>query len=165
MERILVALDDRPGSLKTIHYINRVLRGAGHVRILLFHVLPAISQNLLSKEETRRMEDLQEERPHLSGYFWQPEAEKHMREMFHKARDLLVSGGFADEQIEEHFAVESQEVASVIVSRAETLQCSTIAMGRRGLSRVKELFLGSVSKSVTGRAKGRTVWVVDSEEV
>ncbi|MBC7359789.1 MAG: universal stress protein [Desulfacinum sp.] len=165
MERILVALDDRPGSLKTVHYINRMLKGAAHVRILLFHVLPAASPNLLGKDVIRRIEGLQEEHPHLSGYFWQPEEEDAMREMFGKARSLLVAGGFPEEQIEEHFAVESQEVAHIIVQRAADLGCSTIAMGRRGLSRVKELFLGSVSKSVTARAKGITVWVVDTEDV
>ncbi len=162
MERILVALDDRPGSLKTIHYLNRILRGADHVKIHLFHVLPTASPNLLNKETIRRIEDLHEEQDHLSGYFWHPEEEAKMKETFAEAEKILLDGGFAKEQIERHFGVESQDVAHVILERAEALNCTTVVVGRRGLSRVKEFFLGSVSKSVTGHARGITVWVVDT---
>jgi nucleotide-binding universal stress UspA family protein len=58
--------------------------------------------------------------------------------------------------------VESAEVAQVILEQARAFNCSTIVVGRRGLSRVKEFFLGSVSKSLVGFAKNRTVWVVDA---
>ncbi len=49
MENILIALDDRPGSLKTVHYVSRLLKGSRHVEIILFHVLPTTSPNLLKK--------------------------------------------------------------------------------------------------------------------
>ena len=161
MEHFIVALNDTPGSLKSIHYINRTLQGVKHIHLTLFHVLDKASPNLLKKEEVRRIERIHEERPHLSGYFWTLENEQKMLDTFHQAKLLLLEGGFPEEQIGTHFSVQSAEVAQVILEEAKALKCSTIVMGRRGLGRVKEFFLGSVSNTVTKFARNMTVWVVD----
>ena len=47
MERFLIALDGTPGSLKTIHYLGRVLGSRQDAAFCLFHVLPTASPNLL----------------------------------------------------------------------------------------------------------------------
>lgn len=161
MQQFLIALDGTPGSLKTIHYINRVLRGNDKVRFRLFHVLATASPNLLKKEEVARIEQLHEDHPHLSGYFWSREDEEKMNKTFQEASALLLQTGFSEKQIQTGFGVESNEIAQVILERAKVLGCSTVVMGRRGLSRVKEFFLGSVSKSVVSNAREVTVWVVD----
>lgn len=161
MQQFLIALDGTPGSLKTIHYINRVLRGSAEIRFRLFHVLPTASPNLLKKDEIARIEQMHEDHPHLSGYFWTREDQEKMNKTFQEASALLVQAGFSEKQIETCFGVESDEIAQVILRQAHALGCSTIVMGRRGLGRVKEFFLGSVSKSVVAHARATTVWVVD----
>ncbi|ROR01514.1 universal stress protein [Desulfosoma caldarium] len=162
MERLLIALDDRPGSLKAVEYAARLLKGCVHVEFVLFHVLPPASPNLLTRDVIRRIEAIQESLPHVAGYFWHPEEEDKMRRTFATARDILLQAGFSKSLIHEDFGVEGQEIAYIIVERAKALNCSTVVMGRRGLSRVKEFFLGSVSKSVTSLARGMTVWIVDA---
>ncbi|MEJ5348597.1 MAG: universal stress protein [Desulfosoma sp.] len=162
MERVLIALDDRPGSLKAVEYVARLLKGSSQVEFILFHVLPPASPNLLSRDVIRRIESMHESHPHVSGYFWNPEDEEKMRRTFATARDILLQAGFSESVIHEDFGVEVQEIAFIIVERAKALSCSTIVVGRRGLSRVKEFFVGSVSKSVTGLARGMTVWIVDA---
>lgn len=162
MERVLIAMDDRPGSLKAVQYVTRMLRGADHVDFILFHVLPPASPNLLPKDVIRWIEAIHERHPHVSGYFWNPEDEDKMRRTFAIARDILKEGGVSESRIHEDFGVEGQEIAQIIVERAKALRCSTVVLGRRGLSRVKEFFLGSVSKSVAGMARGVTVWIVDA---
>ncbi|MEJ5364103.1 MAG: universal stress protein [Desulfosoma sp.] len=162
MERVLIAMDDRPGSLKAVQYLTRMLKGADHVEFILFHVLPPASPNLLSKDVIRRIEAIHETHPHVSGYFWNPEDEDKMRRTFAVARDILREGGVEESRILEDFGVEGQEIAYIIMERAKALRCSTVVLGRRGLSRVKEFFLGSVSKSVIGLARGVTVWIVDA---
>jgi len=161
MEHFLVALDDTAGSLKSIHYINRVLVGVRHIHLTLFHVLDTVSPNLLKRDEVNRIERIHEELPHLSGYFWATESEEKMLHTFHQAKLLLSAAGFLEDQIKTHFSVQSAEVAQVILNEAKALNCSTIVMGRRGLGRVKEFFLGSVSNTVTKFAREMTVWVVD----
>ena len=161
MEHFLIALDDTPGSLKSIHYLNKVLACVAHIRLTLMHVLDTASPNLLKREEVRHIEQIHEARPDLSGYFWTAEAEGKMHAIFREAKELLLSAGFSQEQIKTHYSVQSTDVAQVILNEAKALDCTTIVLGRRGLGRVKEFFLGSVSNQVTKFARGRTVWVVD----
>ncbi len=161
MDSFLVTLDGTHGSLKSIRYLNRILKGAKHIRLVLFHVIPTTSPNLLKKEEVQRIEKIHAEQAHLKGYFWTREDEDRMNLAFQEARQLLLEGGFSNAQVTTRFSVQSAEVAQVILEEGKRLECSTIVIGRRGLSRVKELFLGSVSKTVTKLARSMTVWVVD----
>lgn len=162
MEHLLIALDVVPGSLKSVRYVNRLLKGTGGVKLTLFHVIPPASPDILKRVEVQRLERVQEEQPALSGYFWTEEDEERMKRAFQEAKELLLQGGFGEAQISSHFSVQSTELAQVIVKEAKNLKCSTIVIGRRGLGRVKEFFLGSVSNSVTKLARGLTVWVVDN---
>jgi len=162
MENVLIALDGTPGSLAAVRYVARMLAGHAEFVFWLLHVLPTASPNLLKKEEIERIEKIQEESLHLAGYFWSSQDEQKMLDTFEEARQILLDASFAAHQIRTHVGVEAAEVAQVILERAEALDCRTVVLGRRGLSRVKEFFLGSVSKSVVGHARGRTVWVVDS---
>jgi nucleotide-binding universal stress UspA family protein len=61
----------------------------------------------------------------------------------------------------------SSKILSGVASRAEAIVeearksgCGTIIVGRRGMSRVKEFFMGRVSKKVLQLAKWNAVWVV-----
>ncbi len=161
MEKILIALDGTSSSLKCIQYVNRMLAGNDTVRFYLFHVLPTTSPNLLKKEEVARIESLHQEQSHLGGYFWSPEDQAKMSEIFRRASELLAQGGFAADQVETRFGVESDEIAQIILNQAKALNCATVVVGRRGLGRVKEFFIGSISKSVVSSARKLTVWVVD----
>lgn len=161
MEHFLVALDGNEASRKVTGYIGRILKGIPHVQLTLFHVLPMVSPNFLGEDRVRRIEKIQEENEHLSGYFWSEEDEEKMNRCFEEACRWLLDAGFVPGQIRSRFSVESTEVARVILKEAQSLGCTTVVMGRRGLGRVKEFFLGSVSSTVTKQARGFTVWVVD----
>jgi len=162
MERFLVALDKTESSSKVIQYLNRVLAGARHTRLILFHVLPTVSPDLLRRDDLRHIELLHAEHPRLRGYFWTPEEEHSMEKVFEEARHELLEGGFSEDQLSTAFTVQSGEMAEILIEEAQKRQCPTLIVGRRGLSRLKELFLGSVSKSVTKSARGITVWIVDA---
>ncbi|NLI81018.1 MAG: universal stress protein [Deltaproteobacteria bacterium] len=161
MESLLVALDKSPEALKSIHYIVRLLAPAQEIQFILFHVLPTTSPDMLKKEEMQRIEGLHSEHPHLSGYFWRREEQERMEKTFHEAKHLLLEAGFSESRIRTHFAVDFTDVAQIIVNEARRLECATIVLGRRGVGRVKEFLLGSVSSSTTRIGRGLTVWVVD----
>jgi nucleotide-binding universal stress UspA family protein len=161
MEKLLLAVDGTPGSQKGVEYVARVLRGCPHVMLVLFHVVPSASPNLLAREQVRRVERLQEEHPHLAGVFWDRASEEKMERIFREAREVLVSRGFSEKQIQTRFAVRYGDVADVILQQARECECPSIVIGRRGLSRVKEFIQGSTSSKVTRMARHMTVWVVD----
>jgi nucleotide-binding universal stress UspA family protein len=161
MERLLIALDSTSGSLKSIPYVNRILVKSGDFHLTLFHVIPTTSPDFLKKEEILRIEELHREAPRLSGYFWKDEDQRKMEETFREAKHSLLTAGFEESHIKTLFSVQYDDIAQVIVKEARSLGCSTIIVGRRGVGRVKEFILGSVSSSVTKIARGMTVWVVD----
>lgn len=161
MERLLIALDTAPDSLKSIYYLARVLCPSENLHFTLLHVIPTTSPDMLNGEELRRIEGLQGQNPHLTGYFWKREDEERMEMAFREARKILTGAGFDPSTIKARFAIQYDDVAQVVVKEARSLRCSTIVVGRRGMGRVKEFLLGSVSSSVTRLARGLTVWVVD----
>ena len=161
MERLLIALDSAHDSLKSIHYLARLLVPSENLHLTLFHVISTISPDMLKGEELRHIESLHGEEPQLTGYFWKQEDEARMEATFLEARRLLAEAGFDPSRIKTRFAVQYDDVAQVIVKEAKSLRCSTIVVGRRGMGRVKEFLLGSVSSSVTKLARGMTVWIVD----
>jgi nucleotide-binding universal stress UspA family protein len=54
----------------------------------------------------------------------------------------------------------SRSAASDILDEAQNNGYGTIVMGRRGLSGVKEFFMGSVSSKVLQNCTGMAAWVV-----
>ncbi len=162
MEKFLVALDNTEVSLNITSYLARTMRGAPHIHLTLYHVLPNVSPKILTKEEVQKFAEIHEKYPHFRGLFWRSEDEEKMNGIFHKAMELLHEGGFNKDQVFTHFRVHSGEVAPLILEGAKQLNCSTIVMGRRGLSRVRKFLWGSVSRSVTKMSKNITVWIVDS---
>ena len=161
MERFLIALDCLPGCTKIIDYILRVLTGTRDFEFVIFHVLATESPDKLRRGEVRRIEQKHAARPDLAGYFWKEEDEKNMTRCFEEAKDKLVLGGFRPEAVSCCFGVESGYMADIILAKAAGSKCSTIVLGRRRLSRVKEFLIGSVSSNVIKLARGSAVWVID----
>jgi nucleotide-binding universal stress UspA family protein len=160
MERLLIALDCLPEDRRLVEYLVRILKGVPNCEFILFHILPTASPDMLKRGEVQRIERVHLERPDLAGYFWRHEDEKRMKRAFADALEVLSGAGFAEELISAEFTVESDDLADIILSKAAELDCTTIVLGRRRLSRVKEFLLGSVSSTVLRLARGTTVWVV-----
>jgi nucleotide-binding universal stress UspA family protein len=138
----------------------RILKGARHCEFKFLHILPTTSPDKLRMDEVRRIEHMHTARPDLAGYFWKEEDEKKMENCFIEAKKKLVLAGFRPESVSSFFAVESGDTAEIILAKAAELGCSTIVIGRRHPSMMKELLLGSVSTSVIKSARGSAVWVL-----
>jgi len=160
MERFLVALDCQPACTKIIDYMVRALEGSRHCEFKILHILATASPDKLRMEEVQRIERMHAARPDLAGYFWKQEDEKIMERCFVESKEKFVQGGFRPESVSTLFAVESGDIAGIILGTAAELRCSTIVLGRRHPRFVKELLLGSVSTSVIKSARGSAVWVI-----
>lgn len=161
MERFLIALDCMPDCLKTLDYVTRILQGSRNCEFKFYHILPTTSPDKLRMEEVQRIERIHKTRPDLAGYFWKEEDEKKMDRCFAEARMKLHEAGFPEKAASFFFGVESGDIADIILSTTKELGCSTIVLGRRRLSRVKEFLIGSVSMTVLRMARGAAVWVIE----
>ena len=87
-------------------------------------------------------------------------AEKEISSVFDKAKQCLIDAGFRSDQISTKVISDAYSRAEAIVQEARAGDYGTIVLGRRGLSKVEEFFMGRVSKKVIQTIRNRAVWVV-----
>jgi len=83
-----------------------------------------------------------------------------VNEALKKARELLLEAGFEEKNITTKLETRKKGVARDIIGQAKS-GYDTIVLGRRGLSGIKEFFLGSVSQKVLNSAEGVSVLFVE----
>jgi len=161
LHNILIAVDGSRNSLRAVEYAGRVFAPNAKARLMLFHVLPAISRMSLNKEQIKAIDGRKAERADLADLYWQLEDEEKMGRFFAEATNLLVQVGVEPEQIKSKFGVKEGEIAPAILEEVDIGQYETLVVGRRGLSRMREFFLGSISTELVREAQGCAVCVVE----
>lgn len=86
---------------------------------------------------------------------------KVIQPMIDEAVERLVDAGVKRENISWEIKENESSRSRALVKDAEANGFGTIAVGRRGLSRVEEFFIGRVSKKILQLAVNSTVWIVN----
>lgn len=154
-KKILVAIDDSENAMRAVEFIAKSFT-PDHI-ITLFSVIldtPAICDM---------------NNPSLTPYFMAQKAafcsvedkkKAFVKEALQKAKEILIKAGFEEENIAIKVEDKKKGVARGIIHEAD-LGYDTIILGRRGLSGIKEFFLGSVSQKVLQSAKTVSVVLVN----
>ena len=161
LHNVLIAVDGSRNSLRAVEYTGRIFAPNPEARLVLFHILPAISRMNLDKKEIKTIDARKAERPDLAGLYWQLEAEEKISKFFAEATNVLVQAGVNPEQIKSKFGVKKGEIPEAILEEVDLGNYETLVLGRRGLSRVREFFMGSISTKVVREARGCAVCVVE----
>jgi len=161
LHNVLIAVDGSVNSLRAVKYASRVFSPNEEARLVLFHILPAVSPMNLDKKEIKIIDARKAERADLAGLYWRSEHEEKISEFFAEATDVLVQAGVRPEQVKSKFSVRKGEIADAILEEVELGNYETLVLGRRGLSRVREFIMGSISTKVVREARGCAVCVVE----
>lgn len=146
----LAALDDSDESLNGPEFLAALF--AGHMeKVVLFSALmnAEVFHSVASAYFPDGFEDL-----------WLKQAEQSMAPVMEKAGKMLTGGGLDPAKVEIHYAHDVPSRSEAIVKQADALGCGSIVLGRRGMTRAEEFFLGRVSQKVVHLAKDHAVWVV-----
>jgi nucleotide-binding universal stress UspA family protein len=148
--RVLVAVDSSENALRAVDHAGFMLAGTD-CQITLFHTM----------RHLRRFVPLEvlEEAPELEE-LWKSKAGQEVGPYLDKARDILLEAGLSDAQIVSKVVDGSRSPAADILQEARGNGYGTVVMGRRGLSGMKEFFIGSVTKKVLQNCAGMAVWIV-----
>ena len=153
--KILVAFDDSENAMRAVEYIARTF--TREHEITLFCVVP----------DTAALCDMNS--PSLTSYFVEKQAifcgledqkKELIDEAMQKAKELIMTAGFEEKNITLKVQTKEKGVVRDIINEAHS-GYTTIVLGRRGLSGVKEFILGSVSQKVLHLARDISVIVVD----
>lgn len=150
---ILIAIDLSPQAIDLARSVGKMFQESG-CKIHVIHVLREI-------EKTISFVDAWEST--IPKWYWDTLKEERERALeeaknaINKVKEILSSYGL---QVEAEIIHGAYSRAEEIVKNAQKKDCHTVVLGRRGISRVEEFFMGRVSTKVLQLAKNKTVWIM-----
>ena len=161
-EKILVSIDATESSEKAVAYLANLGGLIGSCQLTLCHILPTIPPDMLEDGGSEnpdvelalkagRDEDIGE---------WEDKIKTTTRKIFEGYKKKLVDSGIPAANINTKVIGRTLDIGKSVVNTAKKGGYTTIVVGRRGVSFLQELALGSVSYRIVKLAKDITVWVV-----
>jgi nucleotide-binding universal stress UspA family protein len=155
-KKILIALDGSTYSRKAIEYTVKMESVFKDMHYILLNIQPKLSEFLI--EDARRDPKA---KAALQGVI-----DKNKENSFNildESKSLMTKLGVAEKNIETVSQPITMGTAKGILDYAKQSLCDAIVMGRRGLSRLAESFIGSVSNSVLEYTNVTPVWAVGGD--
>lgn len=147
-KNILIAVDESENARRAVSYVSHLLSGIRGFKVLILHVIrqPEEDYFLTSADKDK----------------WLGEYKLKVDAMLKNYRQLLIAEGFepADVSVRSTLRYCPSLAECILTERNET-KCSTIVVGRQGISRSEEFLFGSVSSKIVNHARDCTVWVVE----
>lgn len=148
--KILIAVDGSENSRKAVDYVGTFAAVNG-AEVTLFNAVGEFRLAMLDIS-TPGGEEIEEK--------ILAELEKDVKRMFDSYGRRLEEAGVETRGISSKYTLQSQSRAGDILKEAKEGEFGTIAMGRRGLSKVHEFPLGRVTAKVLNRADLFALWIV-----
>ncbi len=155
-KKILIAIDQSAHSRNAMNYACQLSRKMTGVDFDLYHAQPMVSQYLM--EEAKKNQNA---RTQLERIFEQNNAaaEAFLEECGTRMRDKAVD----DVRIRNITKPRQYGIAKDITLAAEEGFYDAVIIGRRGITGLQELIMGSVTANLLSIAKTVPVWIVDGQ--
>ncbi len=153
-QKILIAIDDSDNALRAVEMVAKSFSTDN--RVTLFNVmLDTVALCTMDSPELTPLFRSQQ------TIFCALEDRKRelVGEAMEKAKQILLKAGFSGDNVEVRVENKSKGVARDIINEAES-GYDLVVMGRRGISGIKEFFLGSTSHKVFSGVKDISVLIV-----
>jgi nucleotide-binding universal stress UspA family protein len=152
---ILVAFDDSENAMRAVDFIAENFKAAGQVTLLSIIPDTAALCEMNSPELIPYFKSQQSSFCHLED-----KKRELVQAAMDRAKSALVGAGFAEEHIKIVVETKKRGIARDIIDHAQA-GYDVLVIGRRGVSGVKEFFLGSVSQKIFSLAKDISVVIVN----
>ncbi len=148
--RVVIGIDSSDNALRAVDHAGFMLAGTD-CQVTLFH----------SMRQLRRFVPIEayESAPEIEE-LWRQKAGERITPYMDKAKETLLKAGLKEGQIGTRVVEGSRSAAIDILQEARSGRYGTIALGRRGLTGLKEFIMGSVTAKVLQASVGLAVWIV-----
>jgi nucleotide-binding universal stress UspA family protein len=153
-KKILIAIDDSPQSRLAVDYAVRMQALVPGLGFTLLHIQPQISQFLL--DEAKRSGQAQAELNRAAA-----RNADAARDLLASYRELMVRAGVAEALVDLLTLPRNLGLAKDILDHAQNGLFDAILLGRRGISTIQQMFMGSVSAHLIQNSPVIPVWLVD----
>jgi nucleotide-binding universal stress UspA family protein len=152
-KKLLIGVDGSNHALWAVDYVGLMSQAIPDLSATIYHVAHSVPPPVLHGDQhdaqnfrlAQRMQQLVQERAFA---------------ITDKARERLTDRGFAADRIKTKALSRGLGLARDLVFEGTQGLYDAIVLGRRGLSKAQELFLGSVTNKVVQHADRLAVWVV-----
>jgi nucleotide-binding universal stress UspA family protein len=153
-QKILISIDDSENALRSVAFVAKTFSRDNQVTLLNIMLDTATLCNMDS--------------PELIPYFkvqqsafctLEDKKRELVKEAAKKAKEILLGAGFSADHVTIKIQDKKNGVARDILAEGEQ-GYDLIVIGRRGISGIKEFFMGSVSQKVLNGAKDISVLIV-----
>lgn len=142
-KNVVIAIDNSRGAMHAIDFAGTMLEGLD-AKVCLLNVQRVFSF-FESDDDQVHSEEVRDQM---------------IESILDIGKSRLVDAGVKKENITIKICKDVYSRSATIVEEAEQFGAGTIILGRRGISRVKEFFIGRVSNKVIHLARNQAVWVV-----
>lgn len=145
---ILIAVDESENAARAVAYVRDLLNGLTGFRINLVTIIPEPSEDYFQSGKERTE--------------WMKDKDSSARSLLEGHRRLFTDAGFGGEDIRTDLVIrECTSIAECILDEQKRLDCGTVVIGRRGISKKEEFIFGSTSSKILHTAKDCAVWVIE----
>ncbi len=155
-KKILVAVDDSTHTVNTVNYLSTLFAAAGEVKLDLLYLVSS-GQSAVDAAWQGPEDEIAQLQPDARN------RRDRAEECVKKAARRLGRNGIAAERINCRVLPATTGVAAGIIAAAKKGIYDAVVIGRRGLSKLEEIMLGSVSTEVIDKCHEVPIWVVDGE--
>jgi len=155
-KKIIIGVDDSRHSKNAVQYAAGIYKPLKDIEFTLLHVQPTISQYLLdeAKKSSQAYAELEKVNRKNS---------ETANRLLEKYKEQMMLLGIAEADIQLKTEPRMLGVAKDILVFSQAGNFDALILGRRGLSGLGEVFLGSVSANVVDHSTNTPVWLVDEE--
>jgi nucleotide-binding universal stress UspA family protein len=154
----MIAVDDSLQSKNAIRYVTRLSARMENLHYVLFTAQPMVSQFLV--DEAKKNANSQRE---LRAVMERNATTS--QKLLDNYRLLMVKDGVDESRIQTVTQPRKLDIGKDIIEHAQTSRFDALVIGRRGISSLQELFMGSVSANITQNSNIIPVWVIGGDVV
>lgn len=158
VKKIMIAVDDSLHSKNAVRYVSRLSVRLGKIDYVLFNAQPMVSQFLV--DEAKKNVDSQKELRAVT----ERNAATAQR-LLDNYRLLMVQEGADETRIQTVTQARKLDIAKDIIEYAQAGRFDALVIGRRGISSLQELFMGSVSSNIAQNSNLIPVWIIGGDVV
>ena len=153
---IMIAVDDSRHSKIAVDYATNIYHAVKDVNFTVIHVQSFISQYLLDEAKSKpsayaELEKVNHKNAELA------------QQLLDKYRNQMVDAGIAEKSIQLKNQPRQLGVAKDILQASTAGRFDALILGRRGLSALQDMFIGSVSADIVNNTVDTPVWLVDEK--
>ncbi len=153
-KKILIAIDGSVYSDQALSYTASIFRNQNNVS---FHLLTCISSISSYPESIDSNNTLFPESPTQKKNI----GVAHLR--IKKATQKLFERGISENRLTSSVIYANANIGTVIQNEAEKLLVDAVIIGRRGIGRIGEMLMGSVSATLFQKCHSIPLWIIDGE--